>query len=404
MTRADRSRNLPRMAESYDVVVVGGGVMGSAVAYFLTADPAFDGRVAVIERDPTYQFCSTTRSWGGVRQQFSTPDNIRMAQFNVGFFRAAHDTLAIGEDVPDLSFRENGYLFLVSEQGLDSLRAVHAVQTALGARVKLLAPDKLKATFPWLNTDGIAAGSFGYADEGWLDPHAVLHAFRRKAIAQGAVFLQDEIRQFVRTGDRIDGVELQSGGRIGAGMVVNCAGWRAGALAATAGIDLPVGPKKRMTYVFDCRDKLKHMPLTIDVTGVATRPEGSQYLGIVSPPPEQDPDRDDFELEYTMFEDVVWPTLAHRIPAFEAVKLTGAWAGHYDYNRFDHNAILGRHPEIAGIVFCNGFSGHGIQQSPAAGRATAELIVHGRYLSLDLSAFDYARIPENRPLWEAAVV
>ncbi|MDP6346716.1 MAG: FAD-binding oxidoreductase, partial [Alphaproteobacteria bacterium] len=119
---------------------------------------------------------------------------------------------------------------------------------------------------------------------------------------------------------------------------------------------------------------------------------------------DQDPDCDDFELDYQLFDEVVWPTLAHRVPAFEAIKLSGAWAGLYDYNTFDQNAILGGHPDVAGILFCNGFSGHGIQQSPAVGRATAELIVHGGYRGLDLSAFDYARIPAGRPLREAAVV
>lgn len=392
------------MSNRYDVVIAGGGVMGSAVAYFLTADPDFDGRVAVVERDPSYEFCSTTRSWGGVRQQFSTPANIRMAQYNVGFFRQAPDVLAVDDDRPALSFREQGYLFLASEAGAQSLAEVHQVQTGLDAAVELLEPDALQTRFPWLNTDGVALGSFGYADEGWLDPHAVLHAFRRKAQSQGAVFLHDEVERLSRSGKRIDGVDLKAGGRMDAGTVVNCAGWRAGALSATAQIDLPVAPRKRMTYVFDCRTPLPDMPLTIDPTGVATRPEGSQHLGIISPDEANDPDRDDFTLEYDLFDEVIWPTLAHRIPAFEAIKLTSAWAGHYDYNTFDHNAVLGRHPEVDGILFCNGFSGHGIQQSPAAGRATAELIVHGGYRSLDLTAFDYIRIPEGRPIIEAAVV
>ena len=186
--------------------------------------------------------------------------------------------------------------------------------------------------------------------------------------------------------------------------MINAAGPQAGALAALAGAALPVGPRKRMTYVFDCRAALPPLPLTIDATGVACRPEGGQYLATISPPEDQDRDCDDFELEYDTFETVIWPTLAHRVPAFEAIKLTRAWACHYDYNAFDQNAVLGPHPEIAGLLFCNGFSGHGIQQAPAAGRATAEWIVHGGFQSLDLSALLYARIAEGRPVKESNIV
>ena len=186
--------------------------------------------------------------------------------------------------------------------------------------------------------------------------------------------------------------------------MVNAAGPRAGDIARFAGAELPVRPRKRMTYVFDCREDLSSAPLTIDTNGVTFRPESGQYLGIVSPPEDQDPDCDDLELEYDVFEATIWPTLAHRVPAFEAIKLSSAWAGHYDFNTFDHNAILGPHPEIGGLMFCNGFSGHGIQQSPAAGRAVAELIAHGAYRSLDLSVFAYDRIPANRPVREANIV
>jgi glycine/D-amino acid oxidase-like deaminating enzyme len=159
-----------------------------------------------------------------------------------------------------------------------------------------------------------------------------------------------------------------------------------------------------MTYVFDCRADLGMAPLTIDVTGVAFRPEGRQYLAIVSPPAARDPDTEDLEPEYGLFEETIWPALAARVPAFEAIKLTSAWAGLYDYNSFDQNAIIGPHPELGGLLFCNGFSGHGLQQAPAAGRAVAELIVHGAYRSLDLSALGFDRIPADRPLREANVV
>jgi len=392
------------MPPSYDVVIAGGGVMGGAVAYFLGADPDFDGTVLVVERDPGYANCATTRSWGGVRQQFSTPENVRMSLFAAEFIRRAGELLAVEGEAPDLAFREQGYLFLASAAGRAVLEANVKLQRELGAGAQLLDVSELAARFPWLETADLAAGGFGPRDEGWIDPSALLHGFRRKARALGANYVHDTVVGIDIAQGRVAGVHLTASGRVGCGVLVNAAGPQAGALAALAGIELPVRPRKRTTFVFDCRASLPDMPLTIDPSGVAFRPEGGQYLAIVSPPPERDPDSEDLEPDHDMFEKEIWPVLAARVPAFEAVKATGAWAGHYDYNTFDQNAILGPHPDVSNFLFCNGFSGHGLQQSPAAGRAVAELIAHGRYRSLDLSALGFARIAANRPLREANVV
>lgn len=389
---------------AYDVVVAGGGVMGSAVAYFLAADPAFDGEILVVERDPSYAACATTRSWGGIRQQFSTPENVAMSLFGVAFLRNAAEALAVDGESPDMGFREQGYLFLASAAGLPVLKANCCLQQSMGAQVALLTPAEIARRFPWLNTEGLAGAGYGEANEGWFDPAGLLQALRRKAQDLGATYVQDEVAGVELRQGRVTGMELRAGGALPCGLLVNAAGPWAGRLAALAGIELPVRPRKRMTYVFDCREELGHSPLTIDPTGVVFRPEGRQYLAIVSPPESEDRDSDDLEEEYGLFDEVIWPALAARVPAFEAIKLSRAWAGHYDYNTFDQNAILGPHPEIGGLLFCNGFSGHGIQQAPAAGRAIAELIVHGAYRSLDLSTLDYARIAENRPVKEANVV
>ena len=387
-----------------DVLVVGGGVVGSSVAHFLTADPAFAGKVVVVERDPTYANASTVRSAGSIRQQFSTPENIRMSQFGMAFLRDIDRHLGVDGDRIDVGFRENGYLFLASPAGRAVLEANHATQRAEDAAVLLMEPAALAARFPWLSTEGIALGSFGTANEGWFDPNTLLQAFKRKARASGATYLQDEVLGIERDGARIVAARLASGGRIACGTLVDAAGPNAGRVAAMAGADLPVTHKKRFVYVFDCREKFPAMPLVICPNGVWVRPEGPSYICGTSPPEDADPDCDDLEMDWALWEEAVWPTIAERIPAFETIKPTNAWAGHYDFNTVDHNGIIGRHPAIANLVFANGFSGHGLQQSPATGRAVSELIVHGRFTTLDLTRFGYERFAAGRPILELNVV
>lgn len=385
-----------------DVAIIGGGVIGSAIACFLKGEMGFPGRVVVIERDPTYARCATTRSAGGIRQQFSIAENVRMSLFGIEFLRAAQTRLAVDGEAPDLGLRENGYLFLASAGGADQLRANHELQIGCGARVDLLDRDGMARRFPWLALEGIAAGAFGI-DEGWFDPNALLQAFRHKARAHGVEFIADDVVGLTRAATRINRVILASGAVLAPGIVVNAAGAAAGAVARLAGIELPVGPRKRQVFVFACRERIA-APLTIDPTGVWFRPEGAHYIAGVSPDEAHDPETWDDAIDHREFDDVVWPALATRVPAFEAIKPINAWIGHYDYNALDQNAILGPHPAIANFIFANGFSGHGLQQSPAAGRAIAELIVHGGYRSLDLSAFSFARVLANRPYREANVV
>lgn len=393
------------MADYYDVAVAGGGIMGSAVAYFLAASEDFDGSVVVVERDPTYQTCAATRSLGGIRQQFSTPENIQMSMFGAAFARAAVERLAVDDTPCDVTFREQGYLFMASESGVDLMRQNWEIQTSMGASVELMQGEALVERFPWVNWSGVGAAVFGTANEGWVDPNTLLMGFRNKARSLGVTYLKDEITSLNREGHRVTGFETAGGGTIQAGITVLAAGSRAGGLAQTVDVALPVWPKKRYAYVFDCREDLQHAPLTIDPTGVTFRPESGQYIGVVSPPEDQDPNSDplDFEMEYEQWEEIIWPKLAERVPAFEAVKLSSAWAGHYDFNTFDHNAIVGPHPEVAGLLFCNGFSGHGLQQAPAAGRAISELISYGEYREIDLTRFGITRVYENTPIFESNI-
>ncbi len=393
------------MTQTAQVVIVGGGGVGSSIAYHLTARPDFHGTVVVVERDPTYARASTALSAGGVRQQFSTEENIRLSLYGAHFIRDIGRLLEVDGDRPNINFIEGGYLFLATPSGVPVLEANHALQKSEGADNTLLDPRGLKERFPWISVDGLALGSLGLSMEGWFDPYGLLQALKRKARAQGVRYVTDSVVGIERSGDRLDAVTLASGERIAAKWIVNAAGPHAGKLAAMAGLDLPVVPKKRFVYVFDCREDLKpRLPLTIDPSGVWVRPEGSGYIGGISPPEDQDPDCEDLDLSYDLWEEIVWPTLAERVPAFEAIKLQRAWAGHYDYNTLDQNGIIGRHPDVPNFLLANGFSGHGIQQAPATGRAIAELICDSRFTTIDLARFGYERIREKRPLTELNVV
>jgi len=368
--------------------------MGSSIAWHLSGDPNFDGTVTVIERDPAYTRASSALSASSIRQQFSTPLNIHLSRYGIGFLRDARQLLDV-----DLGLREPGYLFLASPAGEAVLRANHAIQKSEGCAVELLEPAAVTRRFAAISADGIVLASHGTANEGWFDGPALMQAFRRKARERGAEYLHDEV-----VGLAPHKVTLRSGRTIEASTIVIAAGPWSGEVAALLGIALPVEPRRRSVFVFDCRAPLPPLPLTIDPSGVWFRPEGRFYLAGTTPAPGNDPGFAALEVQHQEWEEMVWPVLAQRVPAFEAAKVVNAWAGYYEYNTFDQNGIVGRHPEIDSIVFATGFSGHGIQQSPAVGRAVAELIVHGAWRTLDLSPFGYERISAGRPVRELNVV
>ena len=381
-------------------------MVGSSAAFFLSArDESRSLRIGVVEPDPTYARSSTALSVGGVRQQFSTPENILLSRFTAEFLSSASRDLAVEGEAPELGFVEAGYLFLATRAGLGILEANHSRQTALGVEAAILDPGELERRFPWLHVSDLAAGSLGLRGEGWLDPYSLLQAFRRKAISQGVEYIQDRVAALDVDGGRVREARLASGKRVAVGMLVNAAGPRAGEVARMAGIqDLPVRPRKRIVHRVHCRERIPDAPLTIDPNGVYFRPEGPDYLCGVSPPPDRDPDTLDLDVEHELFEEVVWPTLARRVPAFEALKLGSSWAGHYAVNVVDRNAILGPHPMVTNFLFANGFSGHGLQHSPGIGRALSELILFGEYRTLDLHRFSFTRFASGELLHEENVV
>ena len=389
-----------------DIVIVGGAIVGSSVATFLALRPDWRGRIVVVERDLTYRTSSTTLSAASIRLQFSTPLNIEISRFGIGLIKDLDRWLGVdGAPPPEIDFVEGGYLFLATEAGLPVLRHNHAVQREHEVQVALLDAAELQARFPWMRTDDLAGGSLGLADEGWFDAYALLQVFRRKARSLGVEYMAGEVESIERDGLAISGVRLADGRQIATDLVVNAAGPRAAGVAAMVGAELPVRPRKRFVYHFDCRERLGPSPLTIAPSGVYFRPEGEAWIAGYSPREgELDPDTLDLEVDRSRFDDFVWPELARRVPAFESVRLLDAWAGHYEVNTLDHNAVIGPHPEIPGFLFANGFSGHGLQQAPAVGRGLAEWIATGHYETLDLSPLGYERVLANEPIRELNVV
>lgn len=401
------------MNSSFDVVIIGGAVMGAATAYFLAANPDFDGSILVVERDTSFAQASTALSAASIRVQFSSALNVQISKFGISFIRDFANLMEVDGDRPNLNFHAGGYLFLAgSDAQAQTLQRNHEVQKQCGADVVLWTADELKQAFPHLNCDDIRLASYGHADEGWFDNMGLLQGFRAKAKSLGVTFVQDEVIDLYKDGQKIIAADLKKFGRVELGWVVNCSGPRAAQVAQMAGLNIPVEPRKRTTFVFDCMTSPEgsatvnggRLPLMIDPSGVYCRPEGKYFMAACSPDPDPSVDFDDFDPRYEEFEDVVWPVLAHRSPAFEAIKVLRQWAGHYAYNTLDQNLIVGPHPEITNFVFANGFSGHGLQQSPATGRAIAEWIAYGAYRSLDFSAAGYERVTLGKQVLETAVI
>jgi FAD-dependent oxidoreductase domain-containing protein 1 len=392
------------VATEFDVVIAGGGVMGSSCAYFLHSSGDFRGSIAVVEPDPSYREAASTRSASSIRQQFSTPLNIALSVFGLDFLRAAPRLLQHAGTAPDLNFVESTYLYLATSEGRRALEERVSVQQLSGVPVRLHDREALAARYPWLHTADLAAGSDTAAGEGWFDGHTLLAALRAANLKAGVHYLRDRVLGLELSGGRVAAARLQAAGRISCRYAVNSAGTRARELAMSVGVDLPVFPRKRHVFVFTCPVAIAPCPLVIDPSGLWFRPERDRFL--CGPPAEPDPDvaADDFEVDVALFESQAWPLLAHRVPAFEAVRLQSAWVGHYDYNAFDQNAFVGPVPAIPNFLLASGFSGHGLQQAPGVGRCLAEYIRFGRYRTLDLTPLSFARFLANAPLREFNVI
>ena len=388
------------------MVIIGGAIMGSASAWFLAQTPDFDGTILVVERDPGYGQSSTAHTNSCMRQQFSTALNIQISQFAADFVKNLRTYMGDAR-VPELGIQNYGYMYLADNDEFAALlRANQAIQRANGTATEILSPDEIAARYPFYNLRDIHLGSINLRDEGYWDGGTVFDWLRRSAREKGAEYIANEVVGIGCARDRVTHVTLASGESVSCGTLVNASGPRAARTAAMAGIGLPVEPRKRFTWIFTAETPLdRDLPLTIDPSGVHVRQDGPDtYLAGCPADPDPAVDYDDFAMDHNRWQDHVWPILANRIPQFEAIRVVTEWAGHYDFNTLDQNAILGPHDLVTNFIFQNGFSGHGLQQSPAMGRGIAEFITYGEYRSLDLSPFAFERIPGQRPIIETAII
>ena len=395
-------------SKSYDVVIVGGAMLGSSVAWFLSDNPDFDGSILVVERDPTYEFTSTVHTNSCMRQQFSNEINVRISQFAAEFVKNFRAFMGGDERVPDVPLHSYGYMYLADNEAFAGvLRENQKLQAACGAGTKFMTREEIARDYPFYQLDDIVGANHNLVDEGYFEGSTLFDWWKRSAREKGAEYIANEVVAMTKNaaGDRVESVTLKSGEVIACGTVVNASGPRAVLTSRMAGIEIPVEPRKRYTFIFAAEQPLdRDLPLTIDPSGVHMRSDGTYYLA--GCPPDEDPavDYDDFNQDFSIWEEKAWPVIATRIPQFEAIKLINSWAGHYAYNTLDQNAILGPHTQVRNFIFVNGFSGHGFQQSPAMGRGTSEWITYGEYRSLDLTPFHYDRVAENRPFLEKAVI
>lgn len=388
------------MVSKVDVVVIGGGVIGSSAAYFLKSRGI--SNVVVIEPDPTYSKAATPVATGGCRRLFSLPENIAMSEFSIEFYKNFAQTMTTPGYHADVQWKEGGYLFVVGAKHADALEKNFNTQRANRVTVELLDRAAIATRYPWMKTDDLAVACLSPHD-GWLDPNTALQGFRKKAQSLGAQYVTDRVVGLTLSGSQVTGVQLGGGGTLSADYVVNAAGCWSGAVSKLVAMDLPVNPMRRFEHFVEIEQDLPPIPLLKDPERLVVRPEGNGYsVGLVN---SNEPRGFNFDVDHTWFERVVWPALAARIPAFESLKLRREWSGLYDECDFDGNMILGNWPgRLDNFFVACGFSGHGLMHAPAVGRALSELIADGRFETIDLSRLGYQRVLDGKPCPEVGII
>jgi glycine/D-amino acid oxidase-like deaminating enzyme len=391
----------PSPAPTFDTAIIGGGLIGCAVAHFLkTLDPAM--QVGVIEPDPTYEFASTPRASGGCRVQFTCPENIQLSRDSIAFLRDFGERMAVDGNKPDIGWVQGGYLFIVPPEQVDHLAGNVKLQNSFGCEVNLLTPSELKARWPSMNVSDLGAGAHSPGD-GWCDPNSLLWGFRRKAASQGVTFVKARVTSIETDAVKVRSLGLDDGATVRAETFVNAAGAWSGDVAKLAGMHLPISPMKRYEHYFTAGSPMERIPYVKDLARLAFRSEGNGFSGgLVNGAV---PRAYDFEVDHGYFETIVWPAAAHRFPPLEAAKCHRTWAGLYEECDLDGNAVIGRWTNgLANFFVVAGFSGHGMMHAPAAGRGIAELVVKGRYESIDLTKLGYERVERDEPYRETGIL
>jgi len=384
---------------TYDVIIIGGGVMGCATSYYLLKyDPKLN--IAILETDPTYEKASTPLSDGNTRIQFNIKENIQMSQCGLEVLVRFPEEMAVEDVRPDPAFRQQGNLFVLDEASRAESHNGLLLQQSLGCEVHWLTPEEVQKRYPIYNLNDCVAGTFGPHD-GTMSPLAILMGYKKKVVELGAKYIQAEATEVLKAGDQVIGVKLSSGEILNSNVVMNAAGAWASRIAKTAGVYLPINPTKRQVTVIDTNARPeKILPLLFLPSGLYCIHEGDGIFTVGKSCSTDYIGYDDFTWERKMFEEVVWPELVDYIPEFDRLKILRGWAGLYEVNTLDGNAILGEWPELKGFYLANGFSGHGFQQCHAVGRYIAELVLQ-RKPTLDLSIFSPQRILDNQPVFES---
>lgn len=388
------------MSNTYDVIIIGGGIMGSSTAYHLMkADKTL--KVVVIEKDATYAKASTTLSMVNTRIQYSLKENIQISQHAENVLENFEDEMEVNGVRPNIVYKREGNLVIVDAKAEASARKAYEMQKELGCAIEWWSPEKIKEVYPLYNMDGVVGGTFGPKD-GHFDAYAVLMGYKAKAKALGAQYMENEVVDLITADKAIQGVKLASGEELLSSTVINCTGAWAAKLCKKAGITIPVDPTKRQCFAVDPAIKpATALPLTFIPSGLYFRTETGGLILLGKSMPE-DPVGFDFSWDQKRFLENLWIELAEFVPAFESLKLVRGWAGLYAVNTQDANSILGEWPELKGFYLVNGFSGHGLQQGPAVGRYISELVTKTTPV-LDLSIFGPERIINNTPIMEGGI-
>ena len=378
------------MAQTADVVLIGGGIIGASIAYHLRQD-GFAGRILVIERDTTYARAATPMSLGGVRQLYGVPCNIRLARYSLEFYEHFDEVMSGGWGRAQAHFHQRGYLLLLDDQNRDAWFRRYEVQRQLGVEVEVLPPGQVHELFPHLYIGDVSYALFSQRD-GYVNPRGALQAFVERSRELNCTWLQDEVIGFAPTSGQTFNVQTRMSGDISTPAVVIVSGAWAQHVAGLAGISLPVQAVRRQAcYVTLANPPGYKLPMVIDRSNVHFRhdTETDNHL-LVSYIIRDEPPGFNFDWDSAQFEAHILPTLRRRLPACGDIQLQRGWAGHYAVTP-DENFILGQHPELPGLFMATGCSGHGVMLAPAIGKVLSEAIRLRRYETLDATPYRLGR-------------